>query len=271
MKRLILGSGKVARIIKDDNTQLVTHSMCDIVDLARVKSTLSSFSPDVVINCAAKTNLELCQKNKNTAYRVNTLGAINVLEACAEKNIKFIHISSGCLFDGNKHVMTENSSTTPSVWYTRTKDWADEYIKNYGYENYLILRPRQLISAVPHPTNMLTKFSKFKRIEAIDEDNSVTCIEDFAKMIDHLIDTDQTGIFNCVNEDTLTPYEIAIRISQTISPELQVEKTSYKNLLKKLPNRRVNTILSNHKLISTGHTPRSAREALEWCLENYGK
>ena len=48
-----------------------------------------------------------------------------------------------------------------------------------------------------------------------------------------------------------------------------VEIASYKELLENLPNRRVNTILSCDKLINTGYIPRSASDALEWCLENY--
>ena len=65
--------------------------------------------------------------------------------------------------------------------------------------------------------------------------------------------------------------EIAIKIKETINPDLVVEKYSYEDLLKTLPNRRVNTILSCDKLISTGYNPRSAQDALKWCLENYGK
>lgn len=271
MKKLIIGNGKVARIIRDKNTIVVPRQGCDIRDEQSIEKVIQRTQPDILINCAAKTNLEYCQENKIEAFNVNTQGTINCLLACEKHRIKFVHISSGCLFDGNHFIADEMTVASPSVWYTHTKNWADEYIKNYGYKSYLILRPRQLISAVPHPTNMLTKFSNFEMIEAIDEDNSVTCIEDFADMINHLIAQDATGIFNCSNTGTLTPYEIASRIRDTISPSLVVKKTSYKNLLQFLPNRRVNTVLSNHKLISTGYTPRHASEALEWCLKNYGK
>ena len=50
-----------------------------------------------------------------------------------------------------------------------------------------------------------------------------------------------------------------------------VNEISYEKLLKTLPNRRVNTILSNKKLIDLGFRPREASEALDWCLQNYGK
>ena len=269
--RLIFGKGKVSNIISKNGDVVLSRSDCDITSIRQVKSVLREFNPDVIINCAAKTNLENCQEDKLTSFSSNTSGVLNLVSACSEVGSKLVHISSGCLFDGNQVIATENSIPTPAVWYTWTKTWADQIIENFGYENFLILRPRQLISKTPHPTNMITKFSKMSRIPAIEEDNSLTCIEDFKEMIDHLLLKDERGIFNCCNSGTVTPYEIAERIRDTISPNLVVEKSTYEELLEVLPNRRVNTVLSCDKLISTGYSPRTASDALDWCLENYGK
>jgi dTDP-4-dehydrorhamnose reductase len=89
-------------------------------------------------------------------------------------------------------------------------------------------------------------------------------------MIDHLLEVSATGIFNCCNSGTVTPYEIGMAIKNYIKNDLRVEEISYADLLKKLPNKRVNTILSNEKLIATGYEPRRASAALEWCVKNYG-
>jgi len=271
MKRLIFGKGKVSDIISDKGDVVLSRQDCDISNIDQVLSSIDSTRPDVVINCAAKTNLENCQEDKISAFSSNTAGVLNVLQACSNKGIKLVHVSSGCLFDGNDKVSTELSLPSPAVWYTWTKTWADQIIQNFGYDNFLILRPRQLISSIPHPTNMITKFSKMSYIPAIDEDNSLTCIEDFKEMIDHLISQDERGVFNCCNTGVVTPYEIAQKIKETINPDLVVEKSSYVDLLGTLPNRRVNTILSCDKLIKTGYHPRSAKEALLWCVENYGR
>jgi len=270
MEKLILGNGKVTAIIKDNTSTVLSKSQCDVTSKDQVRRAIIEYRPDVVINCAAKTNLEFCQENKLVSYEVNTLGPGNILDACSDMAVKFIHISSGCLFDGNDKIFSEEDRPDPKVWYTWNKIWADEFILNHGYENFLILRPRQMISARPHLSNMLTKFSLMSRISAIKEQNSVTCIEDFSDMINHLISCDATGIYNCCNDGTLSPFDIAVQIKKTINSSLEIEEISYANLLKLLPNRRVNTILSNEKLKSTGFNTRSAAAALEWCLKNYG-
>ena len=270
MKKLIFGSGKVANVLLDKNSIIVPKKQCDIANKNDVLQIVKEHAPDVVINCAAITNLERCQDNMYRSYEVNTVGVINLLLASEAVNSKFVHISSGCLFDGNESPMDEGATPDPKVWYTRTKTWADEFITNYDYEDYLILRPRQLISKKPHPTNVLTKFSLMSEIHAIKEINSITCVEDFAEMINHLLDKNATGIYNCANEGTVTPHQIALGVKKYLSPNLQVYETSYEKFLETLKNRRVNTVLSLEKIKATGYTPRLASEALEWCLREYG-
>ena len=271
MQRLILGDGKVSRIIRSKEDLILTHRDFDITDQRQVLDVVSQSRHDVVINAVAKTNLEWCQDNRDECYEVNTKGALNVLNACAESGKKLVHISSGCLFDGNERITTESSPASPAVWYTWTKLWADQAIENYGYDNYLILRPRQLVSARAHPTNLLTKFAAMDKIGAIDDDNSVTCIEDFGRMIDHLLRVDARGIYNCANSGVVSPYWIAKVLQGTLARHLEVSRIDYKDFLKTLKNKRVNTILATDKLESSGYVNRSAKDAIMWCIDNYAE
>jgi dTDP-4-dehydrorhamnose reductase len=271
MSRIIFGDGKVSKIIRNENDIIINHSQCDITNYDSVDSIIKNTKANVVINAVAKTNLEYCQINKSETYTVNVIGTNNLLISCAKNNKKFVHISSGCLFDGNDKIIHEDSPASPAVWYTWTKLWADQFIENYGYEDYLILRPRQLISSVEHPTNMLTKFMKMSSIAAIDEQNSLTCIEDLSMMIDHLLSFKASGIYNCANSGTVSPYWMATELKNTISPALAVSKISYNDFLLTLKNKRVNTILSTEKIEKIGYKNRSAEEAVRWCIENYKK
>jgi len=269
LKILILGKGKVSNIIKKNGDIVLSKKECNISDYGNSFDTIKTVSPDIIINCAAKTNLEYCQIEKLETFKSNTLGVMNLINICSDLNKKLVHISSGCLFDGNDFISSEETLPSPAVWYTWTKKWADEIIQNHGYSNYLILRPRQLISRVPHKSNMITKFSKMVHLPAIDEPNSLTCIEDFSEMINHLLLNKLTGVFNCCNTGVVSPYTIALMIKKYINPGLNVSKVQYNDLLSMLPNRRVNTILSCEKLIKTGYKPRSAISALEWCVKGY--
>jgi len=272
MKRIFIGDGKVSKIIRKKNDIVLNHKDIEITSLDSVNKALSLIIDEnaVVINTAAEINLESCEKNKNKSFLVNTLGPLNIIEVCSNNKAKLVHISSGCIYDGNEIEFSENTIPKPAAWYTRTKTWADEALINYGYENLLILRPRQLISSYPYKTNMLTKFLSIKNLKCIEEQNSLTCIEDLEEMLDHLLFINANGIYNVANTGTISPYEIALELKK-IDKDLSVEKISYDKYLKNVAVKRVNTILDLTKLLATGYSPRSCQEALKYCVKNYGK
>ena len=272
--KVIIGNGKVANIIKDDGDVVLTHSEVEITQVESINYALRSFPQGtVVVNTAAKINLEWCEANPKEAEDVNVWGALNVADVCNTLGHRLVHISSGCIFDGGESgkVFTEEDIPTPAAWYASTKSKADTLLIEKKYKDVLIVRPRQLISPIPNPTNMLTKFTTLGSGEFIDSPNSVTCIEDMKEMIEHLIKKGCTGIYNLANSGYLSPLQIAKRVKEKIAPELEVRSISYPDYIKKIQVKRVNTLLSLDKLTSTGYTPRTASDALDWCLENYGK
>jgi dTDP-4-dehydrorhamnose reductase len=236
------------------------------------------YGTPTVINTAAKINLEWCQENPEQAWAVNAVGPLNVAKACDILGFKFVQISSGCIFDGEETgtAYTEESVPTPASFYAVTKAAADSFIMNAGLDMpALILRPRQIISAKPHPTNMLTKFiDVMNRVEQprfITSANSVTCIEDFSLMIDHLLKIGATGVYNCANHDVISPYHIATRL-YAASPTKHVPgPIDYESYVKSIAVKRVNTILDVTKLRDSGYANRSAEQATDWCVRNYGK
>lgn len=267
------GKGKTGKALKRQFPRaLIFGSVCDVSSQLSISESLpSSIRPDIIINCAAITSLERCEKDKHHAFNVNVNGALNLLSLSDEYNAKYIHISSGCLFDGNEKPNTEESTPTPSVWYTNTKKWADELIVNSGYKDYLILRPRQIFSRYIDDTNMLDKFKVKQEIFAHQEPNSGTCLEDFVNMVSHLISIDAKGIYNCTNDGLLNPYQVAKFVSKYINPQLRVYKASYQDVLDKYEIRRVNTILDNSKLNNTGYRNRDVLTALISSCREYEK
>jgi dTDP-4-dehydrorhamnose reductase len=86
------------------------------------KPTLDSIQPDWVINCAALANLEECEKHPDQAKILNTELPRELAVACAERNIKFIHLSTDAVFDGTREgVYTEEDTPNPQGVYSQTK------------------------------------------------------------------------------------------------------------------------------------------------------
>lgn len=86
------------------------------------ESSLESIGPDWVINCAALANLEECEKHPGQARILNTELPRELAEACAKRNIKFVHLSTDAVFDGEKEGMyTEDDEPNPQGVYSQTK------------------------------------------------------------------------------------------------------------------------------------------------------
>lgn len=272
--RVFIGAGKVASIIRRPDDVVIGHDKLTILDPDAVLEALSEFPFDtVVINTAAKINLEWCEDNESMARLINAIGAHTVGKVCKALGLHLVHISSGCIFDGGRNPPEsfEWSLPSPACAYARTKAEGDLRLLSLGIPKLTIIRPRQLISATPYATNMLTKFANMSHGDFIDVLQSVTCIEDLGAMIDYLTGNKLYGVFNCANDGLLSPYQIACAVRDRIAPHLVVSKTSYESYLKSIKVKRVNTILNIDKLCQSGFVPRDSFDALEDCLINYGK
>ena len=270
--RAILGAGKVAQTIRQPGDLVFGHGAFDVIDPDSIYELLVELPRgSAVINTVAKINLEWCEENRGAAQLVNFVGAQNVLRACRALDLHLVHLSSGCIFDGGKsrRVYSEADIPTPACVYARTKAEADLWLLAQGYPKLTIARPRQLFSAVPNPTNMITKFSAMSEGRFIQEPQSATCIEDLGSMLSHLINGQHYGVFNCVNTGTITPWDMATVIRYELAPKLKVEAIDYDEYVSSLKVRRVNTLLSSARLEQTGFFARDVKDAFRWAIENY--
>lgn len=279
--RIIVGNGKMAQAIRKSHDVVLGHNEIELTDdPAKLAKTLrkaadrAPFGITAVVNTAAKINLEWCEEHREEAWSVNALGPLNLAKACDILGFKLVQISSGCIFDGEEsgRVYTETDTPTPASFYAVTKAAADTLIANAGLDiPVLTLRPRQIVSVKPNPTNMLTKFMSVGLTPRfITSANSVTGLEDFKSMLDHLLRSDAVGVYNCASHDTISPYEIALKL-KSIYPGFDPQPVEYAEYVKSIKVKRVNTILDVKKLQGSGYATRSAEHVVDWCIANYGK
>lgn len=254
-KILIFGHGQMANFLLNYFTAKnvpILISPADITDIAQVEKAVAEYQPTVVINTAAKTNLEWCAQNKLQTFNVNVLGANNIAQVCDEKNVYFVHFSSGCILASvdKNDTKVETDIPAPISYYSWTKVWAENLIPFRKSENFqcLILRPRQPVSAEVNYKNMLVKMLTFTQF--IETPNNGTVIEDLMVWMDKLIKKRVTGVVHVANGGWTTPYEIGLLLKKYVLPELPVNKMTKDELNTHTPEMRVDTILNNDKLVS---------------------
>jgi dTDP-glucose 4,6-dehydratase len=251
---LIFGNGQIGNFYIDYFTSrgviAAIAQNTDITKIEEVEKAVAEFKPTVIINTAAITNLEWAGKNRLDTFNVNVLGADNIAQVCDKNNIYFVHYSSGCIFESvdENDAKSETASPSPAAYYSWTKVWSEELVRFKKSPNlkYLILRPRQPVSAQVSAKNMLIKLLTFTQF--IDTPNAGTVIEDLMDWSYTLINQRYTGTLNVANEGWSTPYRIAQLLKKHVLPSLPIEKITKAKLDELTPNKRVDTILDISKL-----------------------
>lgn len=249
-------------------------SPVDITDKKAVEEELMKYKPKCVINAAGKTgkpNIDWCEDHKMETISSNVTGPLILAELCLKKNIYFVHISSGCIYDGaapKESGFLEEDEPNPVSFYSWTKVEAEKLLKTFPV---LIMRIRMPFDSEPHQRNLITKLAGYKSI--IDVTNSLTSVEDFLDAAKTLIEKRKTGVFNIVNNGTIGHKDIMSLYQEIVDPSLSYNLIRPEELLSKglAKTGRSNCILDNSKLVAEGIKMRDVREAIKSALSEYKK
>lgn len=143
----------------------------DICQKTQIEETVNSVNPDLVINAAAYTNVDLAETEKDKAMAVNAEGPGWLAKACAKRRIPLIHYSTDYVFDGTKRTpYVETDKPNPINVYGLSKFKGEEAIQT-ATDSALIFRLAWLYSA--RGSNFVTKFlewaSKYETVRVVDD------------------------------------------------------------------------------------------------------
>ena len=129
------------KILKSDNEVFVVDiDELDISDITEVISLFEKEKYNAVINCAAYTNVDGCETNRDDAFKVNAVGPRNLAIACEKIGAKLIHISTDYVFPGDGfRPYSECDIPAPKSEYGRTKCLGEQYVKEFC-SRYFIVR-----------------------------------------------------------------------------------------------------------------------------------
>lgn len=242
----------------------------DIRDYYLVKAALSSFMPDVVINCVAYTAVDDCEDYEEEAGLVNETGVKNLALAAKEIGAVLVHISTDYVFDGNgTSPYTEDEEVNPVNAYGRTKALGERAVFE-NMEKYFIIRTAWLYGEGKNfVKTMISLSEKNKTLRVVsDQIGSPTSANELARFIVYLIQTDKYGIWHGVCDGSTSWYEFTKKIMKLTGKEevevLPIKSEEYRTKAK----RPYFSVLSNKKMHNeTDFKIKSWEEALKEYLQ----
>jgi len=223
VKAVLLGSGfigsSLSEYLNSRNINLTTFSRTyfDYTDPQQLEHTLKALGSTVLINCAGYTgspNVDACETNKENCYFYNVTVPLRIARICEKLGIKFINVSSGCIYTGYTKNFTETDIPNfgiynpDSSFYSKTKHICEINLANF---NAITLRIRMPFNSKAVPKNLIYKIFKYDNI--INYPNSGTNTDNLNEFIHNLIVTRALeriiGPLNVVNPGVVTGKKIA--------------------------------------------------------------
>lgn len=205
----------IQKVFSLNNYQIIPtdiHNL-DITNLIQVREVLSFYQPNIVIHCAALTNVDYCESHREEAYKINVFGTFNLAVTCNDLNIKLIYISTDYVFDGSSNnPYNEFDMPTGGInVYGQTKYAGEIAVQKYC-NNHIIARVSWLYGAGgPSFLHTIYNLSKTKTEISVvnDQVGNPTSTLAVSRALINLIDNNLRGIFHLTCEGSTSWYEYA--------------------------------------------------------------
>jgi dTDP-4-dehydrorhamnose reductase len=234
--------------------------LADIRDHALMAAEIEGFRPDVIINLAALTDLEVCERDPDNAWATNALGAVFLGQLARDRGIPYVYISTAGIFDGSQDFYTEEDLPVPLSTYGKSKHHAEMSIAR-SVPQHLVLRAGWMMGGGPRKDKkFINKIYKqivagATELRVVDDKlGTPTYTHDFARGLVSLLERGQSGLFNQVGGGHGSRHDVAVefvrllglagavRIVQVGSEEFAREYFAPRPRSEQLINRRLDTL-----------------------------
>jgi dTDP-4-dehydrorhamnose reductase len=233
VKVLITGSkGQLGRELrkqfrKNDEVSLVLTDIdeMDITDIRDVERVLFLHKPDVVINCAAHTAVDLCEDDKENAFIINVKGAENLAVVSNEIDAVIVHISTDYVFDGEgDRPYVEEDNTNPQSVYGKTKLDSERVVIQKNPKHFILRTAWLYGDGRNFVGTMLELAKRMDSLKVVDDQiGNPTSAKQVAIAIIKLIETDEYGLYHGTCDGECSWYDFAKRIFEINNIDIEVE------------------------------------------------
>lgn len=231
-------AGEEVELINTDVAEAEGVTALDITNIDEVMNLVMEKKPDVIINCAAHTNVDKCEQEWDLAYRINAIGPRNLSIAANKVGAKMIQISTDYVFPGNgTQPITEFDTPAPKSAYGKTKYEGENFVKEFVKEHFII-RTAWLYGDGHNFVKTMLKLSENHDTLSVvkDQIGSPTSAAELARMIHYLEPTDNYGTFHGTCEGVCSWADFADAIFARAGKNVTVNHVTTEEYKKMNPN-----------------------------------
>jgi dTDP-4-dehydrorhamnose reductase len=249
----------------------VDVDVLDITDINAVRSYLTDVKPEIIINCAAYTNVDACESNEDLAFKINALGPRNLAIISNEVNAKLVHVSTDYVFSGEGTVpFKEYDETIPVSVYGKTKLAGEKFVREIA-DKYYIIRTAWLYGYEgSNFVYTIIKAGKEKGYLTVvdDQRGNPTNAEDLAHHMLKVAVTEEYGTYHCTGTGECSWYDFASKIIEFSNIECKVDPVTSNDYVRAAKRPSYSSLDNMMLRVTVGDEMRNWEDALKVFLNN---
>lgn len=203
---------------KSEEPRGYDYFQMDLTKKEDVKEAVKKYELDIIINCAAYTNVDGCEDDRETSWKANVDAVKNLIIAARSVNAKIIQISTDYIFDGKTGNYSEQSKPNPLSYYGKSKLAAENALITSGI-SYAIVRTMIIYGTGKNLRAnfaiwLVNMLSQKQQVTIVDDQFGMpTMVDDIAWGLVKIVDLNKSGIYNISGSEYLNRYEFAVRLA----------------------------------------------------------
>lgn len=231
-------AGEDVQLINTDVAEGEGIHALDITDIEQVMNLVLEQKPDVIINCAAHTNVDKCEEQWDLAYKINAIGPRNLSIAANKTGAKMIQISTDYVFPGNgTQPITEFDMPAPKSAYGKTKYEGENFVREFVKEHFIIRTAWLYGEGHNFVKTMLKLAENHDTLNVVkDQIGSPTSAAELARLVHYLEPTENYGTFHGTCEGICSWADFADAIFARTGKKVKVNHVTTEEYRQMNPN-----------------------------------
>jgi dTDP-4-dehydrorhamnose reductase len=206
----------------------------DVRDYQRLRESVLDFMPQIIVNLAALTDMELCEQEAENAWLTNALGAENLGLLANHVGAKHVYISTAGIFDGSQESFHDYDTPRPLSIYAKSKYAGEQFVRGNVCQHFVVRAGWMMGGGPGIDKKFIGKIFRqiaqgSKDIKVVDDKvGTPTYTKDFASGLCRLIESDLYGVYNQVCEGACSRYDVAVEFVRLLglSDKVQVRRVN---------------------------------------------
>ena len=197
------------------------YTMLDVTSANDVRDLFQNFTPTVVVNCAAMTNVDQCETDRDACWRANVEAVEHLTRNCQAVGSRLVQVSTDFVFDGEAGPYRESDRPNPVNFYAKSKLAAENVVRGSGVENWAIARTVLVYGAGEQLNRsnialwVIDSLSNGREIQVVtDQWRTPTYVPDLANGIERIVRFEKTGTYHISGREFLSIYDFALKIAE---------------------------------------------------------